>query len=80
MWQSVWNSVVRRGLHKLSIKTIEERNWQPNIILFSGGTEIRSYLIEFGKSLVGKFGLLSNFDLIEEPTAKVLFPKQKQSS
>ena len=78
VWQSVWNSVVRRGLHRLSIKTIEERNWQPNIILFSGGTEIRSYLIEFGKSLVGKFGLLSNFDLIEEPTAKVLFPKHQQ--
>jgi amino acid transporter len=78
VWQSVWNSVVRRALHRLSVKTIEERNWQPNIILFSGGTEIRSYLIEFGKSLVGKFGLLSNFDLIEEPSAKVLFPKHKQ--
>jgi len=78
VWQSVWNSVIRRGLHRLSEKTIEERNWQPNIILFSGGTEIRSYLIEFGKSLVGKFGLLSNFDLVEEPSAKVLFPKNKQ--
>jgi len=78
VWQSVWNSVVRKGLHRLSIRTIEERNWQPNIILFSGGTEIRSYLIEFGKSLVGKFGLLSNFDLIEEPSAKVLFPRHQQ--
>jgi len=78
VWQSVWNSVVRRGLHSLSVRTIEERNWQPNIILFSGGTKYRSYLIEFGKSLVGKFGLLSNFDLIEEPSAKVLFPKHKQ--
>ncbi len=78
VWQSVWNSVVRRGLHRLSIRTIEERNWQPNIILFSGGTEIRPYLIEFGKSLVGKFGLLSNFDLVEEPSAKVLFPKNSQ--
>ncbi|HUX56392.1 MAG TPA: amino acid permease [Bacteroidales bacterium] len=78
VWQSVWNSVIRKGLHRLSVKTIEERNWQPNIILFSGGTEIRSYLIEFGKSLVGKFGLLSNFDLIEESSAKVLFPKHQQ--
>ncbi len=78
VWQSVWNSIVRKGLYRLSIKTIEERNWQPNIILFSGGTEIRSYLIEFGKSLVGRFGLLSNFDLIEEPSAKVLFPKHQQ--
>ncbi len=78
VWQSVWNSVVRRGLHRLNAKAIEERNWQPNIILFSGGTETRSYLIEFGKSLVGKFGMLSNFDLVEEPSAKVLFPKHKQ--
>lgn len=78
VWQSVWNSVVRRGLHRLSLKMIEERNWQPNIILFSGGTENRLYLIEFGKSLVGKFGMLSNFDLVEESSAKVLFPKHKQ--
>ena len=78
VWQSVWNSVVRRGLHRLSVKAIEERNWQPNIILFSGGTENHSHLIEFGKSLVGKFGMLSNFDLVEEPSAKVLFPKHKQ--
>ncbi len=78
VWQSVWNSVVRRGLHRLSSRTIEERNWQPNIILFSGGSEFRPYLIEFGKSLVGKFGFLSNFDLIEAPSAKVLFPKLKQ--
>ena len=78
VWQSVWNSIVRRGLQKLSTRAIEERNWQPNILLFSGGTEIRSYLIEFGKSLVGKFGLLSNFDLIEESSANMLFPKYKQ--
>ncbi len=78
VWQSVWNSVVRRGLQRLSVKAIEERNWQPNIILFSGGTENRLHLLEFGKSLVGKFGMLSNFDLVEEPSAKVLFPKHKQ--
>jgi len=78
VWQSVWNSVVRRGLKHLSVKSIEERNWQPNIILCSGGTKNRPYLIEFGKSLVGKFGMLSNFDLVEDPSADLLFPKYEQ--
>ncbi len=80
VWQSVWLSVVRKGLHILDKNAIEDRNWQPNIILFSGGNEKRPHLIEFGKSLVGKFGLLSNFDLTVSPDADVLFPKHKQST
>ena len=38
VWQSVWSSVVRSALHKIDKNKIEDRNWQPNIILFSGGT------------------------------------------
>ncbi len=79
VWQSVWISVVRRGLHKLDSNSIEDRNWQPNIILFSGGQDKRPHLIEFGKSLVGKFGFLSNFDLKVDKDADVLFPKHKQA-
>ncbi len=79
VWQSVWISIIRKGLSVLEHKTFEDRNWQPNIILFSGGSQKRPYLLEFGKSLVGKYGLLTNFDLIEEPQADVLFPKHKQS-
>lgn len=78
VWQSVWSSIVRRGLYKLNTKVIEERNWQPNIILFTGETGNLSYLILFGKSLVGRFGMLSVFNLVETPEAKVLFPKYKQ--
>jgi len=79
VWQSVWSSIVRTALHRIDKNKIEDRNWQPNIILFSGGTEKRPYLIEFGKNLVGNFGVLSNFDLIEKKSAKYLFPKHKQS-
>ncbi len=79
VWQSVWNSVVRRGLQQLNAKSIEERNWQPNIILFSGGSNHRPHLLEFGKSLIGNFGMLSNFDLVEETSSDVLFPKHEQS-
>ncbi len=79
VWQSVWISIVRKGLHVLDNNSIEDRNWQPNIILFSGATEKRAHLLEFGSSLVGKFGFLSNFDLTVDKNADVLFPKHKQS-
>lgn len=79
VWQSVWNSVVRRGLQQLNAKSIEERNWQPNIILFSGESTHRPYLLELGKSLIGNFGMLSNIDLVEEKSAEILFPKYEQS-
>ncbi len=79
VWTSVWNSVARSALYKMDKNKIEDRNWQPNIILFSGSSSKRQYLVDFGKSLVGKFGVLSNFDLIENPSAEYLFPKHKQS-
>ncbi|MCF6240735.1 MAG: hypothetical protein L3J74_05250 [Bacteroidales bacterium] len=79
VWTSVWNSVARSALYKMDKNKIEDRNWQPNIILFSGSSSKRQYLVDFGKSLVGKFGVLSNFDLIENPSADYLFPKHKQS-
>jgi amino acid transporter len=79
VWQSVWTSIVRRALHKMEKSPMEERNWQPNIVLFSGGSSRRPYLVEFGKTLVGKFGMLSNFDLIEKSTSEILFPKHKQA-
>ncbi len=79
VWQSVWLSVVRKALYTLNKKNIEERNWQPNIILFSGGEGKRPYLLEFGKDLVGQYGLLSNFDLHESKHQKYLFPKHLQA-
>ncbi len=79
VWQSVWTSIIRLGLHRMNQKEIEERNWQPNIILFSGGTAKRPHLIEFGRFLVGKHGMLSNFDLIENQDEKLLFAKHEQS-
>jgi len=79
VWQSVWFSVIKRGLNALDGKNLYDRNWQPNMILFSGGTNKRQHLLEFGKSIVGKFGLLTNFDLYVDKNADVLFPKYKQS-
>ena len=79
VWQSVWSTVIRTALKKIDNSNIEQRNWKPNIILFSGGTNKRPHLIEIGKALVGKHGMLSNFDLIENKDAKSLFPKHKNS-
>ncbi len=79
VWQSVWLSVVRKALYSLNKKNLEERNWQPNIILFSGGENKRPHLLEFGKDLVGRYGLLSNFDLHESSDKKYLFPKHLQA-
>jgi len=79
VWISVWNSIARSALHKMDKNKIEDRNWQPNILLFSGSTSKRKYLVDFGKNLVGKFGVLSNFDLIENKSAKYLFPRHEQS-
>lgn len=79
VWQSVWSTFMRTALKKMDTTEQVERNWQPNIILFSGGTKKRPHLLELGRSFVGRHGVLSNFDLIEQKDAKVLFPKQKQS-
>jgi amino acid transporter len=78
-WNGFWDSVVRFGLIKLKNEKIEWRNWRPNIILFSGGSYARPYLIDLGKVLVGKLGILSNFDLIENTSSELLFTKAEQS-
>jgi len=78
VWQSVWASIVRSSLNKIARKGLEDRNWKPNIILFSGGTQTRPYLIDFGKHLVGRQGFLSNFDLIQTDRHEAIVPRHKQ--
>ena len=79
VWTSVWNSLTRSALHRANKRTLEERNWRPNIILFSGGTKSRPYLVEFGKWLAGKHGFLSNFDLTTGKGAVSITKKQQQT-
>ena len=78
VWSSVGSSILRKLLTQLSKSNIKVRNWRPNILLFSGGT-IRPHLLEFGKSLVGNHGLISNFILVLNNSSTVLFPKHKQA-
>ncbi|MBN2668754.1 MAG: amino acid permease [Bacteroidales bacterium] len=79
VWQSVWASIIRRSFSKMDDKTIEERNWKPNIILFTGPNQKRPYLLSFGKALIGRYGLLSNFELYDQDTESILFAKNEQT-
>jgi amino acid transporter len=77
-WNSVWASLVKTGLRKLTSSSQKPRNWRPNVILFSGGVKHRPYLIDMGKALVGKLGIFTNFELIESKEEKTLFSKNQQ--
>lgn len=79
VWNSVWFSLVKTGLKNLQKKSTHKRNWEPNVLLFSGDSNRRKELISFSKSFAGKNGMISNFDLIENKSAKVLFPKHQQT-
>lgn len=80
VWQSVWSTIIRSALKKMDKSILDERNWHPNIILFSGGTKSRPHLVELGKNMVGKQGFLSNFDLIPNKTKQVHITKTSQSA
>jgi amino acid transporter len=77
---SIWLSLVKTGLLKLAKSQINERNWRPNVILFSGGSGNRPHLIEIGKALVGKLGIFTNFELVENPDEELLFNKTARVS
>lgn len=79
VWPSVAASLLRKILTAMHNKKLNERNWRANILLFSGGTVNRPHLIAFGKWLVGRHGLVSNFDLVEHKSSKILYPKSEQN-
>jgi len=74
IWQGVWSEVLRTALYKISRKEADQRNWRPNILLFSGDTEKRAYMLEFGQSLVSRLGVVSSFELKKDPNVVGLMP------
>jgi len=64
VWRSVWENIVNKGLKKIDGKIEENSNWNPNIILFSGESDHQSYLLELGKTVSGRTGVVTNFKLI----------------
>jgi amino acid transporter len=66
-WTSVWMSIVKHGLRKLTRNELNNRNWRPNVILMSGGATARPHLIEMGLAMIGHQGVFTNFELEETP-------------
>lgn len=79
VWTSVWTSLTRSALTRANRRRLEERNWRPNIILFSGGTKARPHLVDFGQWMVGKHGFLSNFDLTEGKADQGIVPQRDKT-
>ncbi len=79
IWQSVWSTVVKKGLKRMESADDHKRNWKPNIMLFSGSSDQRPYLLEFSKALAGQAGMVTNFDLVENKSSEVLFTKHDQN-
>ncbi|MEZ4924015.1 MAG: hypothetical protein R2780_12655 [Crocinitomicaceae bacterium] len=79
IWQSVWSTIVKKGLKRMEAKKDHKRNWKPNTLLFSMGAKNRSKMIEFSKAVSGHNGIITNFDLKENEEASVLFPKSKEA-
>lgn len=63
-WSSFWTNLAKRSLLKLSVQKTENRNWRPNIVLFSGGQQARPHLLEMGIAMTGKLGALTDFELV----------------
>ncbi|MEQ9364132.1 MAG: hypothetical protein RIF32_07820, partial [Leptospirales bacterium] len=77
-YQSIWSSVVRRGLRNLSRTRVHERNWRPNILLFSGGEDARPELVAIARNLAGGRGIVSNVELVET-TKPRLRPRSQET-
>jgi len=79
VWLSVWKKIVTNGLIRIESKPIEtSNNWNPNIILFSGESDHRSYLVELGKTIAGRTGIVTNFKLILDRKDTNPLPKSDQ--
>ena len=64
VWRSVWENIVNKGLKKIDGQVDENSNWNPNIILFSGRSDHQKYLLQLGKTVSGRTGMVTNFKLI----------------
>ncbi len=78
VWRSVWENIVNKGLKKIDAKVDKNSNWNPNIILFSGESSHQSYLLELGKTVSGRTGIVTNFKLIVDKENNIPLRKTDQ--
>jgi amino acid transporter len=79
VWRSVWENVVNKGLKKIDEKDDENTNWNPNIILFSGKSDHQKYLLQLGKTVSGRTGIVTNFKLILDKNDDIPLRKVEQT-
>lgn len=78
-WSGVWASLVKTGLQRLNRNSLQTRNWRPNILMFNGHEETRSYMVELGLTMAGKLGILSGFELEESDETLLVKPQRNTS-
>ncbi len=62
-WEGFWSAVARTALLRLDRSVMHERSWRPNILQFSAAAE-DARLLELGRQIAGKRGMISRFELI----------------
>jgi len=70
---------VNKGLKKIDEQDDEDSNWNPNIILFSGKSDHQKYLLELGKTVSGRTGIVTNFNLILDKNNDIPLRKAEQT-
>ncbi len=70
-WSGIWASLVKSGLERLNTEKLHSRNWRPNILMFSGSEQERSYLVDMGQSISGRLGMLTAFEIIPSPATTI---------
>lgn len=59
----------RNAIYQMADKQLDEKNWQPNILLLSGAPTSRWCLIELANAIAGRQGLLTVAAIVSEEQA-----------
>ena len=65
----IWMLAARNAIYQMAGKRIDEKNWQPNILLLSGAPTSRWCLIELANAIAGRQGLLTVAAILDEEHA-----------
>ncbi len=79
VWKSVWSNVVNKGLKKLESHEGVDSNWNPNILLFTSlDKDSRYNLLDFSKTISGRSGIITDFNLVTTSTDSSPISKSEQ--
>ena len=74
-WLGVWSSIVRAGLRRLTTERQHQRNWSPNLLLFTGDQGTRDALVAFAAGVTRQRGLATEFALTRAPAGPIGAPR-----